>query len=77
MKTIKRLMATLATPDRIMNILVSNRWDTKENPAENSVTDAYFFDRSGTLKINPHNESVQNAFVYNINALSSKKTHQG
>lgn len=77
MKMINRLMATLATPDRIMDILVSNRWDTKENPAENSATEAYFFDRSGTLKINPHNESVQNAFNYNINALSSKKKHQG
>lgn len=77
MVTIKRLLATLATPDRIMDILVSNRWDTTENPAEKTATDPYFFDRSGALKINPHNESVQSAFVYNLNTLSSKKKHQG
>lgn len=77
MKTIKRYLAILAAPDRIMDILVSNRWDTRENPAEKDAVDAYFFDRSGTLKINPLNESVQNAFNYNINALSSKKHHQG
>lgn len=77
MKIFKRLMATLATPDGLMDILVSNRWDTKENPAENSATEAYFFDRSGTLKINPRNENVQKAYIYNIKALSSKKNHQG
>lgn len=77
MKKMKRFLATLATPDRIMDILVSNRWDTRDNPAEKSATDPYFFDRSGTLKINPHNENVQNAFLYNINALSSKKKHEG
>lgn len=77
MRKMKHFLATLATPDRIMDILVSNRWDTRENPAEKTATDPYFFDRSGTLKINPHNESVQNALLYNINVLSSKKNHQG
>ncbi|MEX5432512.1 hypothetical protein WCD93_24830 [Klebsiella michiganensis] len=77
MNNMKRLLATLATPDRIMDILVSNRWDTKDNPAEKTATDSYFFDRSGTLKINPNNRDVQDALFYNINALSSKKKNKG
>ncbi|WP_064573956.1 hypothetical protein [Hafnia paralvei] len=77
MKSVKRFLSRLATPDKIMDIWVRDRWDTKDNPAVDSNAEPYFFDRSGTLKINPLNESVQKAFSYNINALSSKKQHQG
>ncbi|CUZ74046.1 Uncharacterised protein [Serratia marcescens] len=78
MKAIKKYLAMLATPDRIMDVAVRNRWDTKDNPASDNSLEPYYFDRSGALKINPRNEEVQKAFLYNINALSTKKhNHQG
>lgn len=73
MKGVKRFMARLADPDRIMDLFVDNRWDTAENPASETSNGRYYFDRSGALIINNKNEDVRRSFNENVNALASKK----
>lgn len=77
MNSVKRFMARLADPDRIMDLFVSNRWDTIEKPAAETSNERYYFDRSGALIVNNKNEFVRKAFTENVNALANKKRHQG
>lgn len=77
MKGVKRFMARLADPDRIMDLFVDDRWDTAEKPASATVSERYYFDRSGALIINNKNEEVRRSFNVNVDALSSKKLKQG
>lgn len=77
MRSVKRFMARLADPDRIMDLFVDNRWDTVESPASQTSNGRYYFDRSGALIVNNKNADVRRSFDENINALASKKLRQG
>ncbi len=77
MNSVKRFMARLADPDRIMDLFVDNRWDTVESPASESSNGRYYFDRNGALIVNNKNKDVRKSFNENVNALASKKLRQG
>jgi hypothetical protein len=62
----------ITSPDQLMDLFVKDRWDSKENGAENSTTDRMYFDRNGTLKLNTNNIEVRQAFAKNVEMLSKK-----
>lgn len=73
MLNIKKFLKAVSEPDRVMDLFVKNRWDTRENPAGGETSERYYFDRSGALRINLNNKDVQNAIAHNVRVLAEKK----
>ncbi|MCX3308322.1 hypothetical protein ORN12_04770 [Pantoea vagans] len=66
MVNFKKFLKTVSEPERLMDLFVKNRWDTRENPAGGESSERYYFDRSGALRINLKNKDVQNAIAHNM-----------
>ncbi|MGC0785686.1 hypothetical protein WKH27_12255 [Pantoea agglomerans] len=73
MVNFKKFLKTVSEPERLMDLFVKNRWDTRENPAGGESSERYYFDRSGALRINLKNKDVQNAIAHNMRVLAEKK----
>lgn len=73
MVSLKKFLKSISEPDRVMDLFVKNRWDTRENPAGGETSERYYFDRSGALRINLNNKDVQNAIAHNVRVLAEKK----
>ncbi|MCS3401429.1 hypothetical protein C7434_3737 [Pantoea sp. PNA 14-12] len=73
MLNLKKFIKAASEPDRIMDLFVKNRWDTRENPAGGETSERYYFDRSGALRINLNNKDVQSAIAHNVRVLAEKK----
>ncbi|WP_337037011.1 hypothetical protein [Pantoea agglomerans] len=73
MVNLKKFLKTVSEPERLMDLFVKNRWDTRENPAGGESSERYYFDRSGALRINLKNKDVQNAIAHNMRVLAEKK----
>jgi len=73
MVNFKKFLKTISEPERLMDLFVKNRWDTRENPAGGESSERYYFDRSGALRINLKNKDVQNAIAHNMRVLAEKK----
>jgi len=73
MVNFKKFLKTVSEPERLMDLFVKNRWDTRENPAGGESSERYYFDRSCALRINLKNKDVQNAIAHNMRVLAEKK----
>lgn len=73
MVSIKKFLKAISEPDRVMDLFVKNRWDTRENPAGGEISERYYFDRSGALRLNLNNKDVQSAIAHNVRVLAAKK----